>query len=140
MLVEVEWSHLEHDDDSLWDAQLCLYVYLHPTRDWLLYVGKADFSTVRKRLAGKHKEFLFRDLHDKYGVNEIRVLHGNLSLVDGGRRTSALLSDVESLLITRLKPFGNIISRNSRIQRPGMRVHCTGDWPFNKWRFHDRAS
>lgn len=138
MLIDVEWSHLEGDDDPLWDTQLCLYVYLHPKRDWLLYVGKADFSTIRKRLTGKHKESLFCDLQDSYGIDEIRVMHGDLNLVDGGRRTSAVLSDTESLLITRLQPFGNIMSRNSRIQRPGMRVHCTGDWPFNRWRFHDQ--
>ena len=34
---------------------------------------------------------------------------------------------VESLLIMRLQPFGNIQSRGSRITRPGLRVQCTDE-------------
>jgi len=137
MLIEIDWSFLEDDEDPRWDVQLCLYAYLHPSRDWLLYVGKSDFSTVRKRMSGDHKARLFSDLYDQYGIDEIRVLHGELVLPPGSRRSSELLADVESLLIKRLQPFGNIMSTKSRIQRPGMRVQCLGDWPFNRNRFHD---
>ena len=42
MLITVEWAHLAREHDARWHAQLSLYAYLHPTRDWLLYVGKAD--------------------------------------------------------------------------------------------------
>src|SRR5436189_4219217 len=106
MLVEVEWTNLENSRHALWGGRLCLYAYLHPTSDWLLYVGKADFSTVRERLYGDHKAQLWRDLRRKYGIEDVRVMHGEL-VVDG-RRTSELLSDTESLLIKRLRPFGNI--------------------------------
>ncbi len=123
MLVVVNWTFLHDDHDPLWVDQLCLYAYLHPARDWLLYIGKADFSSLRNRLYGDHKSELFRDILREYGVEEFRVFHGGLELEAGQRRSSALLADVESLLIMRLRPFGNIQSRKSRIERPGMRVH-----------------
>lgn len=135
MLVEVEWTNLDDDRHRLWGGEFCLYAYLHPTRDWLLYVGKADTSTVRRRLHGDHKAQLWRDLSREYAIEAVRVLHGEL-VVDG-RRTSELLFDTESLLIKRLQPFGNIQSARSRIARPGMRVHCVGDWPFTRRRFYD---
>jgi hypothetical protein len=135
MLVEVDWTHLEEHRHPLWSAQFCLYAYLHPQRDRLLYVGKADYSTIRQRLHGDHKATLWEDLYNEYGIEEVRVMHGEL-LVDG-RRTSDLLSDVESLLIIRLRPFGNIQSIQSRVSRPGMKVHCIGKWPFKRSRFRD---
>jgi hypothetical protein len=135
MLVEVHWTYIEEEHDPLWRGQLCLYAYLHPSHDWLLYVGKADYGTVGGRMSGDHKAQLWKDLANEYGIDDVRVLHGELALE--GRRTSELLSDVESLLIKRLKPFGNIQSTRSRIERPGLRVRCVGDWPFKRCRFHD---
>ncbi len=137
MLIEVLWSELDDGADPLWSGQYCLYAYLHARRDWLLYLGKANFASVRHRLGGAHKDQLFADISRRYGTDEVRVLHGELLLRDGRRRTSELLADVESLLIMRLLPFGNIQSRKSRIARPGLRVHCVGDWPFKRFRFHD---
>ena len=137
MFVEVFWSELGDDSDPLWSSTFCLYAYLHTRRDWLLYVGKADYSSVRHRLHGAHKEQLFDDIYREYGIKQVRVLHGDLLLPPGRRRSSELLADVASLLITRLQPFGNIQSRRSRIARPDLRVHCVGDWPFKRFRFHD---
>ena len=137
MQVEIEWNELGGDDDPLWSASFCLYAYLHPHRDWLLYIGKADRSTLRCRFRGAHKEDLFYDLERKYGISSVRVLQGELYLESGRRRSSELLTDVESLLITRLTPFGNIQSRYSRIARPGLQISCMGDWPFKRRDFHD---
>jgi hypothetical protein len=137
VLVQVDWTNLEEQRDPLWSDQLCLYAYLHPGRAWLLYVGKADYSTIRERLGGDHKAQLWYDLRREYGIDEVRVMHGGL--IVESRRTSELLSDVESLLIKRLRPFGNIQSTRSRISRAGMRVHCIGAWPFKRWRFHDEG-
>ncbi len=137
MLIEVDWTALEDSRDPLWSDSFCLYTYLHPERDWLLYIGKADYSSVRRRFSGDHKAQLFDDISRRYGVDEVRVLHGEPRPEEGRRRSSELLADVESLLIKRLKPFGNIQSTHHRISRPGMRVHCVGDWPFGCWRFHD---
>ena len=73
MLIAVDWSFLADTRDELWRDSFCLYAYLHPTRDWLLYVGKADFGTVRSRLRGDHKAALFRDIRREYGVDDVRV-------------------------------------------------------------------
>ena len=48
---------------------------------------------------------------------------------DRGRYNPEKLADVESLLIKRLRPRGNIMSINTRISRPGIRVLCDGNWP-----------
>ena len=137
MLIEVEWTFLEHDRHPLWTDSCCLYAYLQPKLDRLLYIGKADYSTVRERMHGDHKAVLFDDIFRRYGTDQVRVLHGQFLLEEGRRRSSELLGDVESLLIMRLLPFGNIQSRGSRITRPGLRVQCTGDWPFKRFRFQD---
>ena len=137
MLIEVQWTFLDHDRPPLWADCFCLYAYLHPEHDGLLYVGKAEYSTVPERLHGDHKAELFDDIYHEYEIEQVRVLHGELLLEEGHRRSSELLGDVESLLIMRLQPFGNIQSRSSRIMRPGLRVECTGDWPFKRFRFHD---
>ena len=137
MRVDVEWTWLDEEDHPLWGDQYCLYAYLHPERDWLLYIGKADYSTVRQRLHGDHKGQLYADLQREYGIDEFRVLHGDVQPENGRRRTSELLADVESLLIMRWQPFGNVQSRQSRIPRPGLRVDCVGEWPFKRARFHD---
>ena len=137
MLIEVDWTDISDERHRLWLDQLCLYAYLHPRRAWLLYLGKADFCTVRQRLRGAHKDRLFEDCWNEFGIDEFRVLHGRLVLDDGCRRSSELLSDVESLLIKRLLPFGNIQCRTQRIARPNTRVVCSGDWPFKRARFHD---
>lgn len=135
--VWVHWTELQNDRNRLWSANYCLYAYLHPKRDWLLYVGKAGGSTVRQRLSGDHKHRLFRDLKKHYGIEGVRVLVGGLELEEGRYRTAELLADVESLLIKRLQPYGNISARSHRTARPGMRVHCVGDWPFNRSAFRD---
>lgn len=141
MLVEVYWSELRSPRDPLWNDRFCLYAYFHPQRDWLVYLGKADFATVRQRLHGLHKRALFRDIARRHCLEtgDVRVFHGEIVLQAGRRLSSVLLADAESLLIMRLAPFGNIQSRTTRIKRPGLRVHCDGAWPFKRRRFHDSS-
>jgi hypothetical protein len=117
----------------------CLYAYLQPQRDRLLYIGKADYSTLRSRWHGEHKDQLFEDIRREYGIeeDEVRVLHGELELEEGYRRSSELLADVESLLIKRLRPFGNISATRTGIARRGLRVYCEDDWPLKRRRFYD---
>jgi hypothetical protein len=134
--VKVKWTLLR-DRSSLWHEAFCLYAYSHPHNNRLLYIGKADFRTVRQRLDDRDKDALFQYLNDEYGLDEVAVLHGAIVL-DGGRRTSALLSDVESLLINRLRPVGNIMCTQRRgICRPGLHVVCEGDWPHRRAGFRD---
>lgn len=135
--VELPWCSLERDGDPAWRATFCLYAYLHPERDWLLYIGKSDYQTVRQRLHGDHKAALFDFFWRKYGIDEVRVLQTGLVLEEGRRRSSELLGDVETLLIMRLQPAGNVANTRSRPYRPGLRVACTGDWPFKRAGFQD---
>jgi hypothetical protein len=135
--VEIPWVQLRQDREPLWQANLCLYAYLHPERDWLLYIGKADLQTVRQRLHGDHKDALFDFFWERYGIDEVRVLQGDLVLEDGRHRSAQLLADVETLLIIRLQPPGNVANTRSRTFRPGLRVRCTGEWPFRRAGFHD---
>src|SRR2546425_2967861 len=97
--VEMRWVELADRRDPDWQDDFCLYAYLHPQRNWLLYIGKADYQTVRQRMHGDHKADLFDFFSDRYGVEEVRVLQGDVVLEDGRRRSSELLGLVESLLI-----------------------------------------
>lgn len=137
LAVEVQWSFLDSRHDPLWQACFCLYAYLHPVRDRLLYVGKADRLTVRQRLRGKHKDDLFKFLWERHGIEDIRVMQGELYPLNGHRRSSALLTDCETLLIHRLLPIGNISNTVTRIYRPGLHLRCTGDWPLKRRAFRD---
>jgi hypothetical protein len=62
---------------------------------------------------------------------------GLLELEKGHYRTNELLADVESLLIMRCQPYGNSSATRSRTSRPGLRVHCIGDWPLKRASFRD---
>lgn len=136
----IDWTILDdsgHDD--LWHEEWCVYAYLNPEDDHLLYLGKADRSTIWDRLHGNHKNVLFQDIEVEFELHpdELQVLHGGIELPGGRRRSAALLTDIESLLIIRLQPWGNVQSRRSRISRPGLKVECVGDWPFSRSRFTD---
>ena len=85
----------------------------------------------RSRLYGRHKNEFFRWLKQRYGSTRIRVLQGEVLLGHGQRLSRELLNDIESLLINQLKPLGNIAATRTRISRPGLRVRCTRDWPYD---------
>jgi hypothetical protein len=57
--VEVPSYELDGDSDPAWHANFCPHAYLHPDRNWLLYIGKADYQTLRQRIHGDHKADLF---------------------------------------------------------------------------------
>ncbi len=60
--VEIPWVELDEETDLGWQGTFRLYAYLHPERDWLVYIGKADYETVQQRVRGHHKEELFNFL------------------------------------------------------------------------------
>lgn len=106
-----------------------------------MYIGKADYCTMWERMRGEHKERLFYDLsrYFRYAVDaRPRVLHGEINILNGQRYSSALLHDLESLLVKRLKPWGNI--QRGLSWRPGLELQCVGDWPFKRKRFRDNHS
>lgn len=135
--VEVGWTRLDLPRDPGWGANFCLYSYLDPQTDRILYIGKADYQTVRQRLHGEHKSELFDFFSHAFGLDEVAVIQGEMLPEEGRRRSTQLLSQVESLLIVRLQPPGNIAYTRSRPYRPGLRVKCIGDWPHRRTGFHD---
>ncbi len=134
--VEIVWEYTGAGEQTL-EFSRVLYAYLHPETSRLLYIGKADYCTVRERLYGKHKEAIFEEMQDDLGIREFHAIVGVLGLARGRRFSSALLADVESLLIFKIQPPYNRHLRKSRISRPGLTVRCGGSWPHARKRFID---
>ena len=135
VLVEVDWRLIGRSS-RLWNRTRCLYAYVDPVCDRLLYVGKTDGSTsVRTRFEAEDKEDLFEFFESKLDVRGVRVAVGTLALDERIRLTRELISDTEGLLIRRTKPPGNVVV--PRITRPGLRVRCLGDWPYPRAEFRD---
>lgn len=130
MGIKVEWVYTGSDEESLGFSRV-LYAYLHPESSDILYLGKAEYCTVKERLYGRHKEAIFSDIVNDLKVSEIHAIVGLLHLPPKKRFSSELLSDVESLLIMAVQPTYNRQSRQSRISRPGLVVNCAGDWPLS---------
>src|SRR5262249_28871363 len=97
----------------------------------------ADYQTVRRRFYGEHKGELFAFFWRAYGIDEGVVIQGDVLLEAGRRRSSQLLGVIESLLIMRLQPPGNVACTQCRTYRPGLRARCTGDWRHRRTGFHD---
>lgn len=136
MLVTLVWKVVSEGSD-LWDCRRVIYGYFTVGDDELLYIGKAYRKTVRERWTRSAKEEFWNDLERERGIKEHVVRVGDLSLDDGRRISGELLTDVESLLIKRLCPWGNVQGQSSRIARPGLRVLCEGNWPFERSEFRD---
>jgi hypothetical protein len=113
----------------MWHLSRCLYAYLSPDGREILYIGKAWGTTVKARWSRSAKENFWTDLQKERKIGSHIALIGLVCMIGDQRLTSQLLSDVESLLINREKPWGNIQSRCARISRPGMQVKCSGKWP-----------
>jgi len=136
MLVPIEWINLV----SPRDYWRCLYAYIHPINKNVLYIGKAYRCSVRERLKGNHKEDIYDYIIDTFNIDKFKVLVGFPIIDDDHRISEELVSDLESLLILRLKPPANIINRHTRsIVRPGLKINCEGVWPHNRKNFIDRA-
>lgn len=136
MRVIVHWTNLE-DKHPLWQLSRGLYSYWSPTASRLFYLGKVDGTTVRGRWNAPDKRGLWSFIERRLGYRDHAVFAGEILLAPGGRLTLELLADIESLMISRLEPVGNIQSVRSRIERPGLIVECRGDWPSRRRRFVD---
>ena len=137
MNVMVRWSLARRDSEEL-SFRRVLYAYLHPKTRSVLYIGKADRCSVRERLGGQHKRSVAAFLR-RLNVSGVYTLVGVLYVERGLRFSSALLSDIESLLIAKVRPRANIQSIASRICRPGLKVICRGVWPIRRRLFIDVA-
>ncbi len=132
----VHWSPLS-PMDGRWSDRRCLYAYLAPKAPEILYIGKSWGVTVRGRWERSAKEQFWNDLERERGILAHRAIHGEIVLPPGNRLSPELLSDIESLLIYKIKPWGNIQSRDSRMSRPGYVVACRGSWLHSKRMFQD---
>lgn len=132
--ITLNW-HVVSDDDHRWSYNRTLYAYLAPRASEILYIGKADGCTVRERW--REKRQFWADLERDRNLKSHRVIIAEWEITPGCRMTQELLSDVESLLIFEVKPWGNIQARSSRIIRPGLQVECRGAWPLAKRVFRD---
>lgn len=133
--ADITWLPCLSDEDELLERTGVLYAYVRPARPReILYIGKADRTSVWQRLNDPSKEIVF----EKIGTWQPQVLVGNIALQPGRRLSSEMLSDIESLLIFEVQPFGNTQSKQTRIRRPGLTVTCNGDWPHWQRLFVDR--
>ena len=124
----VRWHNLSSDDEA-WRQRRCLYAYLAPRTSEVLYIGKAWGVSVRGRWNRAAKSEFWDDLEKARGFRMHRTIVGEVILSPGKRLTHELLCDIESLLIYKIQPWGNIQSRRSRISRPTLSVACRGSWP-----------
>ncbi len=132
MAIEIEWHLITGDDDEAWDWTNVLYAYIDPDDDEILYIGKAygPSTSVRSRFQAEDKADFWDFITNELGIKKVNVLVGTVVLEEGERLTRQLLADIESLLIFREDPCGNVQNTQSRgITRSGMRIKCTGDWP-----------
>lgn len=132
MTIRIRWVAIRGEDDPMWFWSGVLYAYIAPGGEEILYVGKADgaTSTIRTRWNADDKEGFWRDLERQRGIYQHAVIAGRVDIGSGGRLTSQLLADLESLLIKWEQPWGNIQGRRKRnFSRPGIEVRCTGNWP-----------
>lgn len=136
LIVEIDWRALG-PRSAAWQWSRCLYAYVHPAGTEILYLGKADGTTVRQRFNARDKGAVFNFLADELDVDRIAVLAGDVLLEPDRHLTRELLADVESLLIKRLRTRGNVSATRSRITRPGLEVICTGKWPLRRSHFKD---
>lgn len=131
MRVAVHW--LPPDEvEGAWDLSHCLYAYLGPPNEEILYIGKSWGVSVRQRWVRSAKPDFWDQLERARGIRQHRPVVGLVQPSSEARLTAQLLADIESLLIYVEQPWGNIQSRASRIRRPGLLVQCRGDWPGRK--------
>jgi hypothetical protein len=137
--VIVNWQQPD-SDPRLWNVSRGLYAYLNLNKDEeneILYIGKVDGTTIRQRWCRSGKKGFWDALENERQIYTHSIIVGLFELPAGQRLSRELVTDVESLLINRLCPWGNIQCRNSRISRPGLKVYCKGDWPLQRNVFVD---
>jgi hypothetical protein len=133
--VTVRWRYLEEADERL-NAWQCLYALVTPQGREVVYIEKAWRATVAERLRCRAKDAMWEHL-SSCGIQECKVLLGEVMLQRNRRLTEQLLTDVESLSIMAEQPIGNIQSMSSRISRRGLRLGCAGKWPVRAKHYVD---
>ena len=135
----IHWQPVTIEGQEVADSTMVLYGYVTLEKNQIVYIGKADRSTVWERHRCRSKAPVWSRIYSHFGRHEkCFLIVGELAVPQGRRFSSALLSDVETLLISRLKPIGNRSAVATRISRPGTRVLCRGAWwPLSRRTFKD---
>lgn len=136
MRAVVHWEH-PNLNPKLWMLRRGLYAYFDVDTSEMLYIGKVYGTSVRQRWCRSGKCDFWNALEMERGIYAHGIIVGEIELSMGNRLSKALTSDIESLLINRLQPWGNIQCRNSRITRAGLDVLCRGEWVAIQRRFID---
>jgi len=90
--------------------------------------AKPSGQPSRQRWNRSAKSGFWDDIEREREIKKHVVIVGIFVLEPRRRLTDELIADVESLLVKRIKPWGNIQNRETRISRPGMQVICKGTW------------
>jgi len=90
MEVVVEWRELYEGDEG-WYTECALYAYSTVGRSEILYIGKADGTTVRRRWSRSGKEGFWDAVERERGIYHHAVLLGEIALIPGRRLTRELL-------------------------------------------------
>lgn len=90
-----------------WTYTLALYAILHPDEPEVLYLGKADGTSVRRRWnASDKRERVWLRVEEQRQVFEHGFIIGEFLVFDGMRLTRQLVADIESLLIYSIQQMG----------------------------------
>lgn len=141
-LITIDWRQVADGPcrwADRWSYTLALYAVVHPDEGEILYLGKADGSTVRSRWDADDKhDRVWRRMEGELGLYEHSFIIGEFRTAVGARLTRKLVCDVESMLIHEIKPWANRQNTKSRgYSRPGLLVCCQGHWPLRRKTFRD---
>lgn len=136
MSIKIRWYKIDEDNKILWRVNRGIYAYLSPYGE-ILYIGKVNGTTVRKRFQRSAKSRYWDFVENDLGHFETEVMVGIIEFPEGSRHSRQKLSDIESLLINKIQPSGNIACRSTRISRPGLTVTCCGNWHYTRKKFVD---
>ena len=141
--IVLDWRDVNHESgrwDDRWDYTLALYAVIHPRTDEILYLGKADGSSVRARWNAADKRYrVWRRIERERGIFKHGFIVGEFQVPDGMRLTRQLGYDIESMLIYKIQPWANSSNAASRglYSRPGITLSCRGYWPLRRKTFRD---
>lgn len=138
--IILHWRDVAHAPER-WNYTLALYAIVHPATREILYLGKADGSTVRRRWSATDKhERVWSRMERELDLHQHCFIVAEFRMRQGTRLTRELVSDIEALLIHTLKPWANRQCITSRgFPRPGMVVCCQGNWPHRRTTFRDET-
>lgn len=123
----IEWRKLKPGEAG-WDYSRCLYAFKDRRTGEIVYLGKAGRQTVAQRFMCRRKDGLWEYM-DENGIHECDMLLGEVFLDDGRRYSEKLLWDIERLLISAIRPCGNVSGIRSSGGRADLCVECIGRWP-----------